>query len=95
MPAYDDELFGPVAAIIGAKSEDDAVRIANDSVFGLGAAVFTGTLSAPRLSLVKSRQARSSSTRWSHPIRGCRLAASRNPAMDVNWAATGSGNSST
>jgi succinate-semialdehyde dehydrogenase / glutarate-semialdehyde dehydrogenase len=41
MPAYDDELFGPVAAIIGAKSEDDAVRIANDSVFGLGAAVFT------------------------------------------------------
>jgi succinate-semialdehyde dehydrogenase / glutarate-semialdehyde dehydrogenase len=41
MPAYDDELFGPVAAIIQAKNEDDAVRIANDSVFGLGAAVFT------------------------------------------------------
>jgi len=40
MPAYDDELFGPVAAIIGAKNEHDAVRIANDSVFGLGAAVF-------------------------------------------------------
>jgi len=41
MPAYDEELFGPVAAIIEAKDEDDAVRIANDSVFGLGAAVFT------------------------------------------------------
>jgi len=41
MPAYEDELFGPVAAIIGAKDEPDAVRIANDSVFGLGAAVFT------------------------------------------------------
>jgi succinate-semialdehyde dehydrogenase/glutarate-semialdehyde dehydrogenase len=41
MPAYDDELFGPVAAIIKAKDERDAVRIANDSVFGLGAAVFT------------------------------------------------------
>jgi succinate-semialdehyde dehydrogenase/glutarate-semialdehyde dehydrogenase len=41
MPAYDDELFGPVAAIIGASDEADAVRIANDSVFGLGAAVFT------------------------------------------------------
>lgn len=41
MPAYDEELFGPVAAIIAAKDEDDAVRIANDSVFGLGAAVFT------------------------------------------------------
>jgi len=44
MPAYDDELFGPVAAIIRAKNEEDAVRIANDSVFGLGAAVFTQDL---------------------------------------------------
>jgi succinate-semialdehyde dehydrogenase/glutarate-semialdehyde dehydrogenase len=41
MPAYDDETFGPVAAIIRARDEDDAVRIANDSVFGLGSAVFT------------------------------------------------------
>jgi len=41
MPAYDEELFGPVAAIIAAKDEADAIRIANDTVFGLGAAVFT------------------------------------------------------
>jgi len=41
MPAYDEELFGPVAAIIQAADETDAVRIANDSIFGLGAAVFT------------------------------------------------------
>jgi succinate-semialdehyde dehydrogenase/glutarate-semialdehyde dehydrogenase len=41
MPAYDEELFGPVAAIIEAKDEEDAIRIANDSSFGLGAAVFT------------------------------------------------------
>ncbi|MFD0750366.1 NAD-dependent succinate-semialdehyde dehydrogenase [Mucilaginibacter calamicampi] len=41
MPAYDDELFGPVAAIISAKDEADAIRIANDSIFGLGGAVFT------------------------------------------------------
>src|SRR5262249_61962179 len=41
MPAYDEELFGPVAAVIAARDEKDAVRIANDSVFGLGAAVFT------------------------------------------------------
>jgi len=44
MPAYDEELFGPVAAIIAAKDEEDAIRIANDSVFGLGAAVFTKDL---------------------------------------------------
>ena len=41
MPAYGEELFGPVASIITAKDEDDAIRIANDSRFGLGAAVFT------------------------------------------------------
>jgi succinate-semialdehyde dehydrogenase/glutarate-semialdehyde dehydrogenase len=41
MPAYEEELFGPVAAIVKARDEGDAVRIANDSVFGLGAAVFT------------------------------------------------------
>ncbi len=41
MPAYDEELFGPVAAIIEAKDEADAIRIANDSPFGLGAALFT------------------------------------------------------
>jgi succinate-semialdehyde dehydrogenase/glutarate-semialdehyde dehydrogenase len=41
MPAYDDELFGPVAAIAGARDEDEAIGIANDTKFGLGAAVFT------------------------------------------------------
>lgn len=41
MPAYDEELFGPVAAIIEAADERDAIRIANDTAFGLGACVFT------------------------------------------------------
>jgi succinate-semialdehyde dehydrogenase/glutarate-semialdehyde dehydrogenase len=41
MPAYEEELFGPVAAVIRARDEEDAIRIANDTAFGLGAAVFT------------------------------------------------------
>ncbi|MGD2049707.1 MAG: NAD-dependent succinate-semialdehyde dehydrogenase [Chloroflexota bacterium] len=41
MPAYDEELFGPVAAIIPVADEEEAIRVANDSAFGLGAAVFT------------------------------------------------------
>ncbi|MET1054365.1 MAG: NAD-dependent succinate-semialdehyde dehydrogenase [Pedobacter sp.] len=41
MLAYDEEIFGPVAAIITAADAADAVRIANDTNFGLGAAVFT------------------------------------------------------
>ena len=41
MPAFNEELFGPVAALIKAKDEAEAVEIANDSIFGLGAAVFT------------------------------------------------------
>jgi succinate-semialdehyde dehydrogenase/glutarate-semialdehyde dehydrogenase len=41
MPAYEEELFGPLAAIIPVKDEAEAIRVANDSVFGLGAAIFT------------------------------------------------------
>lgn len=41
MPAYDEEMFGPVGVIIPAKDEEDAIRIAADSPFGLGGAVFS------------------------------------------------------
>jgi len=45
MPAYDDEIFGPVASLINAKDEDDAIKIANDSSFGLGASLWTLNIS--------------------------------------------------
>ncbi len=44
MPAYEDEIFGPVASVIKAADEKDAIRIANDTRFGLGACVFTEDL---------------------------------------------------
>lgn len=40
-PAYEDELFGPVASLIRAKDDEDAMRIANDSRFGLGGGIFS------------------------------------------------------
>jgi len=42
MPAGCEETFGPVAALLRAGSEDEAVEIANGSVFGLGASVWSG-----------------------------------------------------
>jgi succinate-semialdehyde dehydrogenase / glutarate-semialdehyde dehydrogenase len=41
MPAYDDELFGPVASLIKAKDNDDAMNIANASRYGLGGGIFS------------------------------------------------------
>ncbi len=42
MPAYSEELFGPVASVIRVSDDAEAVRVANDTSFGLGASVWTG-----------------------------------------------------
>ncbi len=41
MPAYEEELFGPVASLIKAKDELEAIKIANDNVYGLGGGVMS------------------------------------------------------
>lgn len=57
MPAFDEEIFGPVAAIIGADDEDHAVALANDSKYGLGAAVFTRDVAKGRRIAAKELEA--------------------------------------
>jgi succinate-semialdehyde dehydrogenase/glutarate-semialdehyde dehydrogenase len=44
MAAYEEELFGPVAAIIPVKDEGEALKTANDSVFGLGGAILSANV---------------------------------------------------
>ena len=44
MPAYNEEIFGPVACVIEVENEAEAIAIANDSQYGLGAAIFTTDL---------------------------------------------------
>jgi len=41
MPVYDEETFGPVSVVIPAKDPEDAIRIANDTIYGLGASLWT------------------------------------------------------
>ena len=48
MEAFSEELFGPVSAIISARDEADAIKLANESDFGLGGAVFTRDLEKGR-----------------------------------------------
>jgi succinate-semialdehyde dehydrogenase/glutarate-semialdehyde dehydrogenase len=57
MPAYHEELFGPVAVLYRFKSEEEAIRIANDTVFGLGAGIFTADLAKGKLLAEKGLEA--------------------------------------
>jgi succinate-semialdehyde dehydrogenase / glutarate-semialdehyde dehydrogenase len=85
------ETFGPAAAILRARSADQALQVANGTPFGLGAALWTANLdraaAGPKVSWrAGSRRAPCSSTGWSLPTHACRSAAARTPATAVSWA---------
>jgi Aldehyde dehydrogenase family len=82
MPVYDEETFGPVAALIQVADDNEAIRVAYDTPYGLvprsGPRISTGACGWPG----RSSPAPSSSTRWSRPTPGCRSAASSAVATD-------------
>ncbi len=48
-PAYNDELFGPVASIIKVKNQEEALQVANSTTYGLGAAIFTSDIAKGKM----------------------------------------------
>ncbi len=49
MPVYDEETFGPVAAVIKVKDEDEAMAVANDTRLGLGSSIWTANTARAKL----------------------------------------------
>jgi len=48
MPAFDEELFGPVASVVRVKNREEAIKVATDSQFGLGTMLFTKDIAAAK-----------------------------------------------
>lgn len=57
MPAYHEELFGPVAVLFNVENEEEAIRIANDTLFGLGSGIFTSNVKRAKILAEKGLEA--------------------------------------
>ena len=94
MTIAQEEIFGPVLAIMPYDDEEDAVRIANDTVYGLAGGVWSGDEErAKRRRPAASAPARSRSTA-APSTRSRRSAATSSPATAASSAASGSRSSS-
>jgi acyl-CoA reductase-like NAD-dependent aldehyde dehydrogenase len=88
MRIVQEEIFGPVGVIIKFKNEEDVLRQANDTLYGLAAAVFTRT-SQRRPSLrISWRPARCGSTASTRSIRTCRSEGTSSRVWDASSAST-------
>ena len=78
MRIYSEESFGPVKPVIRVKGEDEAVRVANDTEYGLSSAVFSRDIArAWRSPRASSPASATSTARPCTTRRRCRSAASR------------------
>ncbi len=89
MSVVQDESFGPVLTVETFTDEDDAVRIANDSIYGLAGAVWTRTPAGPSESPAGFGWARSGSTTTTRTSRRPSGAATSSPASVASSAAAG------
>ena len=91
MSIYQDESFGPVTCVIRVKGDEEAIRVANDTEYGLSAAVFSRDIARAMRSPSASIPASATSTVQRCTMRPrCRSAASRAPATAVSAARQGS-----
>ncbi len=87
--AWHEELFGPVAAVIRAADEENAVRIANDTRYGLGASVWSRDAVGAEKLAARIEAGRPSSTGWSGPTRACLSAGLRIQATGASCPGRG------